>query len=108
MGSGEGHLGGHGGDSLGKEVGTGRLPRKGMGHTSAEVLPLVWGAGPHAQMVTQAHRCPTEGSPRTHVLPLRLLCSRFIRLLFFFFSCAVANPQLTSRSACPSGQHRTQ
>lgn len=81
---------------------------RGWATLAPEVLPLVWGAGPHAQMVTQAHRCPTEDSPRTHVLPLRLLCSRFIRLLFFFFSCAVANPQLTSRSACPSGQHRTQ
>ena len=90
--------------------------------TSHEVVPLLWGAGirsghaPQAQMDTRcsgthaSHRGPAEeGSPalETHELPPRLPCRRFIRP-FFFFSCAAASLQLTSRSACPSGQHRTQ
>lgn len=36
---------GHGEVTQGKKVGTWRLPHKGMGKTSPEVLPLVWVEG---------------------------------------------------------------
>lgn len=105
--------GGHGGHGV-----LGRLPHNGGGKTGPKVLPLVrwlsrlptptrtcrWAGGGSAPTEQAWERKPAPG---THELPPRLFCSRFTRLFFFFF-CRAGSVQLTSRSAGPAGQHRTQ
>ena len=71
-----------------------------LGEQEAGVDPVLLQGWMHG------HTCPPTLRPWTHELPPRLLCSRFIRLFFFFY--AGASPQLTSRRACPGGQHLTQ
>lgn len=70
------------------------------------------GQAPHTQIDAgmkgrpQGEPVPGQLHRDTHELLLKLPCSRFIRLVFFF--CTGGRVQLSSRSACPAGQHRTQ